>query len=103
MRDDTAARTPEAIDRLDFETALKQLEGIVAALESGHLPLEQALTQYETGVRLVHHARTLLQAAEERLVRIESLHRQTAAAENGATRLANESTPATDDSDDIPF
>ena len=37
---------------LKFERALERLEKIVEALESGNLPLEEALEKYEEGVRL---------------------------------------------------
>lgn len=96
---DPATLTPDQIERLDFEGALKQLEGIVAALESGRLPLEQALDRYETGVRLVQRCRALLQAAEERLTRIEALHRETTQKEAAPAQPEN----GNDDFDDIPF
>ena len=35
-----------------FEEALKQLEAIVSRLEIGDLPLEEALSVFEEGVRL---------------------------------------------------
>ena len=36
----------------DFETTLAQLETIVAKLESGELPLEDALKEFENGIKL---------------------------------------------------
>ena len=38
---------------LPFEDALKKLEGVVEAMESGDLPLETLLAKYEEGARLV--------------------------------------------------
>ncbi len=35
-----------------FESALQQLEQIVSRLESGELPLEEALNEFERGVQL---------------------------------------------------
>ncbi len=35
-----------------FETALSELEHIVTRLESGDLPLEDALNEFERGVQL---------------------------------------------------
>ncbi len=35
-----------------FETALSELEQIVTRLESGDLPLEEALNEFERGVQL---------------------------------------------------
>ena len=43
---------PAISESLDFESALKQLESIVGALEHGHLPLEAALEQFKQGVGL---------------------------------------------------
>ena len=36
----------------DFESALKELEGIVATLEKGDLPLDAALKHFERGIAL---------------------------------------------------
>ena len=36
----------------DFETTLAQLETIVTRLESGELPLEDALKEFENGIKL---------------------------------------------------
>ncbi len=35
-----------------FETSLKELEDIVIRLESGELPLEDALNEFERGIQL---------------------------------------------------
>lgn len=60
------ARTagPEAIS---FEAALAELEGVVAQLESGDLPLEQALEAFETGIKLSRRCGATLDAAERRI------------------------------------
>jgi exodeoxyribonuclease VII small subunit len=47
-----------------FETALSQLEEIVAALEHGEPDLAAALAKYETGVRLLSQCYALLERAE---------------------------------------
>ncbi len=51
----------------DFETTLKELETIVINLESGNLPLEEALTEFETAVKLVKSGQDYLQKAEQRI------------------------------------
>ena len=38
--------------KLTFEKALKKLEDIVQALESGDLPLEKAMAKFEEGMNL---------------------------------------------------
>ncbi|WMQ73959.1 MAG: Exodeoxyribonuclease 7 small subunit [Sodalis sp.] len=50
-----------------FETALKGLEQIVTRLESGELPLEQALNEFEEGVQLARQGQKTLQQAEQRV------------------------------------
>lgn len=50
-----------------FETALKELEQIVTRLESGELPLEQALNEFEQGVQLARQGQQTLQQAEQRV------------------------------------
>ena len=51
----------------DFETTLKELEEIVAKLESGELPLEEALNEFETAIKLVQQGQERLQKAEQRI------------------------------------
>ncbi len=48
-----------------FETALKQLETIVKEMESGDLPLEQALKKYETGIEKVRYCMEILDSTEK--------------------------------------
>ncbi|WP_413734899.1 exodeoxyribonuclease VII small subunit [Sodalis sp. RH21] len=50
-----------------FETALKELELIVTRLESGELPLEDALNEFEHGVQLARQGQQTLQQAEQRV------------------------------------
>ena len=49
-----------------FETALSELEQIVTRLESGDLPLEDALNEFERGVQLAR-GQVKLQQAEQRV------------------------------------
>ncbi|KGT94890.1 exodeoxyribonuclease VII small subunit [Erwinia typographi] len=50
-----------------FETSLQQLEQIVSRLESGDLPLEEALNEFERGVQLARTGQQKLQQAEQRV------------------------------------
>lgn len=52
---------------VSFESALEALEGVVARLESGDLPLEQALEAFEEGVALSRRCAATLAAAERRI------------------------------------
>jgi exodeoxyribonuclease VII small subunit len=51
----------------DFEQALAELETLVARLERGDLPLEDALRTFERGVELTRHCQSSLKAAEQRV------------------------------------
>jgi exodeoxyribonuclease VII small subunit len=57
----------EVISTLGFEAALARLEGVVARLESGELPLEAALAAFEEGVALTRHCAEQLARAERRI------------------------------------
>ena len=50
-----------------FETALKKLETIVENLENGDLSLEDALKQYEEGVRMADLCTKRLTEAEKKV------------------------------------
>ena len=50
-----------------FETALVELEQIVTRLESGDLALEEALNEFERGVKLARQGQVKLQQAEQRV------------------------------------
>ena len=51
----------------DLEKSLAQLEEIVQELEEGDIPLEQALKQFEKGVKLSRECHTALSSAEQRV------------------------------------
>ena len=57
----------EAPAQQDFESALAQLEALVARMESGSLPLEQALQSYEQGVELAQLCQRKLDLAQEQV------------------------------------
>lgn len=52
---------------LDFESTLSQLETIVSRLENGDLPLEEALKEFENGIKLAKIGQERLQQAEQRI------------------------------------
>jgi exodeoxyribonuclease VII small subunit len=51
----------------DFEQSLAELETLVARLERGDLPLDEALKLFERGVTLTRHCQSALQAAQQRV------------------------------------
>jgi len=50
-----------------YEVALQELEQLVARLESGDMPLEQLLTQYQRGAELLKFCRDRLEAVENQV------------------------------------
>lgn len=52
---------------LDFEAAMKELEGIVAHMEAGELSLEDSLKQFERGIELTRTCQQALTAAEQKV------------------------------------
>jgi exodeoxyribonuclease VII small subunit len=57
-----------------FETGLTELEGIVARLERGDLPLEESLQLFERGMSLSRDCRGLLERAELRVRNLLQQH-----------------------------
>lgn len=58
------------IKAMSFETALAELEQIVAKLESGQAPLAESIAIYERGEALKAHCEALLKSAESRIDKI---------------------------------
>ena len=56
-----------AVKPASFETALEELEQLLARLESGAMPLEQLLTQYQRGAELLKFCRARLEAVEAQI------------------------------------
>ncbi len=55
---------------LSFEAALAELEGVVAKLESGQVPLDESIALYERGQRLKAHCDARLAAAQAKIEQI---------------------------------
>ncbi|WP_318614979.1 exodeoxyribonuclease VII small subunit [Sporosarcina sp. YIM B06819] len=53
-----------------FEEAMLQLEDVVQKLESGDVPLEDAITLYKQGMELTAYCHGKLQDAEKQLISI---------------------------------
>ena len=50
-----------------YGDAVQQLEHLVAGLESGQMPLEDLLTQYQRGTELLRYCHDRLQAVEDQV------------------------------------
>ncbi|HBO24219.1 MULTISPECIES: exodeoxyribonuclease VII small subunit [unclassified Providencia] len=62
-----AKEKSQKVPTVSFENSLKELEQIVARLESGDLPLEDALNEFERGVQIAKQGQKVLQQAEQRV------------------------------------
>jgi len=51
----------------NFEQSLGELEAMVETMESGQLPLEDLISNYERGAKLIAHCETILNDARKRL------------------------------------
>ncbi len=56
----------------NYESALQELEQVLAALENGQLPLEQSLQAYHRGTRMLAYCQTQLAEAEQRVKILEN-------------------------------
>lgn len=61
---------PEDVSTLSFEDALKQLESIVARLESGEASLDESITLYTRGDALRAQCEARLRDAQARIEKI---------------------------------
>ena len=57
-------------DKPTFEDQLNQLEQIVNRLEQGDVPLEEALTQFQNGMKLSKELQDTLENAEKTLTHV---------------------------------
>ncbi len=62
---------PTPIADMKFETALAELEDIVARMEGGKLELEASITAYQRGMALMKHCQDQLVVAEEKIRLLE--------------------------------
>ena len=54
-----------------FESALSELEKIVASMEAGQMPLEQSLAAYKRGAELLKFCQSALQDAQQQVKILE--------------------------------
>ncbi len=63
---------PTSIADLKFETAVAELEAIVAGMEGGQLELEASIAAHQRGMALIRHCQAQLERAEEQIRIIEN-------------------------------
>ena len=57
-------------EKRSFEQAMGELEKMVRAIESGEVPLAQALAQYEQGIELISYCQKVLSEAEQKIAKL---------------------------------
>lgn len=60
----------KSVEKMSFEDALAELEGIVKQLEAGEVELEKSITIYERGAALKAHCESRLKSAELKVEQI---------------------------------
>ena len=88
-------------DEPTFESALAELEEIVAAMEEEQLPLEELVTRYEKGSKLLARCETVLASARKRLQTISARSEAAGAETTGADDELPGAPAEHDDDDDI--
>jgi len=59
-------------EKLTFEQAVARIDEIVALLEKGDAQLDKSLTLFEEGVKLIETCGTMLDKAEQIVVRLQT-------------------------------
>lgn len=72
-----------------FESALTELENIVATMEAGQQPLEQLLSAYKRGTELLQFCQQALADAQQQVRILEAGSLQNFPAEGDAPKGAN--------------
>ncbi|MDO4670621.1 MAG: exodeoxyribonuclease VII small subunit [Aerococcus sp.] len=57
-------------ETMTFEQALQQLETIVNHLQSGEVPLEESIEQFQQGVKLANYCTKSLEQAERTMTKL---------------------------------
>ena len=71
----TAIKLPDELQQAlpqDFESAIAELESLVASMESGGMSLEQSLAAYQRGVALSKVCQQRLASAEQQVKVLEA-------------------------------
>ena len=82
-----------------FEEALTELEDIVSAMEEEELPLEELVSRFEKGTRLLGRCQTVLDTAKKRLKTIAAKPETGKSTENTLTKNESDHTDPSDDDD----
>jgi len=67
------SKTVTPVEKLTYEQALNELEGITQRLESQALELEETLTLFERGKALIQRCQALLEKAELKVSQLSDI------------------------------
>ena len=65
------AEKSESLEKVTFEDALQELEGIVISLERGEVSLDDAIAAFERGTQLKSHCQARLEEARMKVEKIK--------------------------------
>ena len=57
-------------ERIDFETEMKRLDEIVDKISSQNLPLDECLSLYQEGQKIIKTLETALESAKEKVEKV---------------------------------
>lgn len=60
----------DAVDQMNFEDAMKELEAVIGKLERGDVALDESIALYERGAALKARCEAKLKEAEEKVAKI---------------------------------
>ncbi len=66
----TITKAKASVGDLSYEQAIEQVEAIADKIEAGEIGLEDSVEQYERGVVLIKHCRSILDKAETRVKKL---------------------------------
>lgn len=66
------SKSSKSIPPKNFEAAISELEGVVAAMEAGNLSLEDSLAAYKRGMELTAYCQKTLTDAEQQVKILEN-------------------------------
>ncbi|HEB60302.1 MAG TPA: exodeoxyribonuclease VII small subunit [Phycisphaeraceae bacterium] len=60
-------KKPAITKNLSFEDGIEELESIVERIEAGEVGIEESLAEYERGMKLLQHCKSILDKCEQRI------------------------------------
>ena len=66
------ARSKGKDKALKFDQAIEQVEAIIEKIDAGDVDLEQCVSDYEAGVKLLKHCDAILNKAEKKIAELSA-------------------------------